>query len=223
MSAFFNEWFNPAEPIGASNILATNGVSSLIDMVAFNVCDPGEGILVPTPTYSMFDHDLRARAGLSIVHVSTPHAEDQFRAGFSGKFVELLKTAYKEAARRGVRVKAILIANPSNPLGRFYSKETLRAIAAFCGEYRLHLIADEIYALSGFESTEQDKLPGFTSVLSLVNEQDRGIQIENIHSLYGASKDWGMGGLRLGFLVTRNSLFWKACRRLAYVFVSVPQ
>jgi aspartate/methionine/tyrosine aminotransferase len=33
--------------------------------------------------------------------------------------------------------------------------------------------------------------------------------------MYGASKDFGGGGLRLGFLITRNALLWKTTRRLA--------
>ena len=214
MADFFNDWFKPAHLIDASNILATNGVSSLIDMVAFNVCDPGDGILLPTPTYSMFELDLCARAGIAILPVPTLRPEDQFRADFSSEFIKLLEAACDDASRRGIRTKAILLANPSNPLGRFYSRKMLEEIAKFCGHRRLHLIADEIYALSGFKSDQPERLPGFTSVLSLADDPENGVFSENIHSLYGLSKDWAMGGLRLGFFVTRNDKLWKACRRL---------
>lgn len=70
--------------------------------------------------------------------------------------------------------------------------------------------------MSVFEPVEDDyKLDDFTSVLSLPRDEKNGIFPENIHSMYGASKDFCMGGLRLGFLVTRNEQFWKTCRRTA--------
>lgn len=40
--------------------------------------------------------------------------------------------------------------NPQNPLGRAYSRETLLAYAKFCEEKDLHLVSDEIYAMSTY-------------------------------------------------------------------------
>lgn len=80
----------------------------------------------------------------------------------------------------------------------------------------MHLVADEIYAMSGFAPAPgESHLDRFTSVLSLEDDPRNHIHINNIHVFYGASKDFGMGGLRLGFLITRNEFFWKACRRVA--------
>lgn len=88
MAQFFNEWFSPCVPVEASNTLATNGVSSLIDMIAFNICDPGQGILMPVPTYSMFQGDLHDRSGVTVVPVRMSHPEDQFRAEFRFQVVK---------------------------------------------------------------------------------------------------------------------------------------
>ncbi|KAH6991341.1 pyridoxal phosphate-dependent transferase [Ilyonectria sp. MPI-CAGE-AT-0026] len=214
MANFFNEWFNPCVPVEASNTMATNGVSSLLDMIAFNICDPGEGILMPVPTYFMFQRDLHDRSGVTVVPVRMSHPEDQFRAEFRFQVVKDLEKTYGDASRKGVKVKAVLLCNPSNPLGRYYSRETLIEIARFCGRHDLHLVADEIYALSGFPSMS-NSLPTFTSVLSIPDDEKNRVVKENIHSLYGVSKDWAMGGLRLGFLVTRNVGLWNACRRVA--------
>jgi aspartate/methionine/tyrosine aminotransferase len=45
---------------------------------------------------------------------------------------------------------------------------------------------------------------GFTSALSISNMDTNGDLSDNIHVTYGAAKDFGMGGMRLGFLATRN-------------------
>jgi aspartate/methionine/tyrosine aminotransferase len=113
-----------------------------------------------------------------------------------------------------VKVKAVLICNPSNPVGRFYSREALVEIARFCGERGLHLVSDEIFAMSCFDSEEEGGLDTFTSVLSIPDDVEKNVKKENIHALYGASKDFGMGGLRLGFLVSRNGVLKETCRKI---------
>ncbi|ETS78696.1 hypothetical protein PFICI_08549 [Pestalotiopsis fici W106-1] len=213
---YVNRKFAPSTLISAEHILPTNGVSSLLDMVAFNVCDQGEGIMFTTPTYSMFGHDLYAKAGTALIPVATDHITDQFSASCAATLLATFERVYRKATSAGTKIKAVLLCNPSNPVGRFYSKETLLAIAGFCGRRKLHLVSDEIYAMSGFASISgQPALDGFTSVLSLKDDPKNFICTENIHALYGSSKDFAMGGLRLGFLITRNTRLWKACRRCA--------
>lgn len=187
----------------------TNGVSSLLDLVIFNICDPGEGVLVLTPNYAMFPHDVCVRTGARLINVNMTDWNHQFHAEFVHDVVEELERTCSESEAGGVRVKALLISNPNNPCGRCYPKATLLELARFCARKGLHFISDEIYAMSIIPSLE-DSLDPFTSVLQIA-ENSR----ENIHCLYGASKDFGAGGLRLGFMVTRNELFWKTCRRLA--------
>lgn len=80
--------------------------------------------------------------------------------------------------------------------------ETLKEFAAFCGENDLHLISDEIYALSVFDNPETPAAVPFRSVLSL--DLDKLIDPRFLHVLYGASKDFCANGLRMGFVCTRN-------------------
>ncbi len=82
------------------------------------------------------------------------------------------------------------------------SAEALRQIASFCGQHKLHLISDEIYANSVFENPKAPDPVPFTSVLSL-DLADR-IDPRLLHVAYGASKDFCSNGLRLGMLHTRN-------------------
>lgn len=69
--------------------------------------------------------------------------------------------------------------------GQCYPRDTLTAMMRFCQKHRIHLISDEIYALSVFDTGNADAIP-FTSVLSI----DTTDVIDNnyLHVLYGMSK-----------------------------------
>ncbi|KAI8214547.1 WD repeat domain-containing protein 83 [Colletotrichum sp. SAR 10_66] len=213
VSSFMNHYFDPARALSTDDIIVTNGVTSLIDMMAFAMCNPGEAIMVITPTYMMFPHDVCARSGVNLINVDLDTIEDQFEAKDSAKVMKALGKAYSAAQKSRVTPKALLLCNPSNPCGRTYPRATLIEIARFCGQRKMHLLSDEIYALSTFTPYDRAATP-FTSVLSIPDDPENGVFTENIHCMYGASKDFGCGGLRLGFLVTRNQLLWRSVRRL---------
>jgi 1-aminocyclopropane-1-carboxylate synthase len=92
-----------------------------------------------------------------------------------------------------------------NIVGRCYPIRTLKSILHFCATHSLHLISDEIYALSTFSAP--DAVP-FTSVLSL--DTSSVIDPDLVHVTYGLSKDFGSAGLKIGALVTRNEDLKKA-------------
>jgi aspartate/methionine/tyrosine aminotransferase len=195
--SYFNRYFAPASPIKEEDLVVTDGTSSLIENVVWNLADSGDGIMYLTPTYSYYPFTFKARANLNTVGVSLG-AEDQFREESAEKVVARFEERYGQATKNGVKVKLVLICNPANPQGRFYSRKTLESIVGFCRRYGLHLVSDEIFAMSCFSA--EDNMDGFTSALSLPDEEHRN----DIHVIYGASKDFGMGGLRLGFLVTKS-------------------
>ena len=84
-----------------------------------------------------------------------------------------------------------------------------------CAKYNLHLISDEIYALSIFNVPGKEQPPPFTSLLSI--DPTELISTNYIHVLYGISKDFGAAGLRLGCLITQNAELTKAARVVGYV------
>lgn len=61
---------------------------------------------------------------------------------------EALEAAYSSALARGSPPKALLLTNPSNPSGEVYSAAQLRLLLRWAVAKDLHVIADEIYALS---------------------------------------------------------------------------
>ncbi|UPK94587.1 hypothetical protein LCI18_005522 [Fusarium solani-melongenae] len=216
MAAFFNRYFNPRVPIMSDDILATNGVTSLIELVAWTICDPGEAILYLTPTFFMLDYDLSSRTDVITLPVTTSGLADPFGATGADELVQVLEMAANAAElSRVVRCRALVICNPSNPQGRCYASETLQKMADWCTIRGMHLVADEIYAMSQVEAYSDGhlQLDRFSSVLSIPGGHG---PLQNVHSLYGMSKDFGMGGLRAGFLVTRNKLLRKAASRVTW-------
>ncbi|KAF4972845.1 hypothetical protein FSARC_671 [Fusarium sarcochroum] len=215
---FFNSFFDPSEPVLARNILAANGVTSLMDMMAWTLCDPGDGVLYPTPNFYMLDYNMTVRAGLRTVPVSTTGLIDPFEhSGLSG-FTEALDIAVRRALKQSINCRMLFICNPANPQGRCYSRQTLEGLAAWCTRRKMHLVVDEIYAMSTFPNGSKDTLQksSFTSVLSIPSQQ-------NVHCLYSMSKDFNMGGLRVGFLITRNASIKAAASGAAwFTWLTVP-
>lgn len=202
------------------------------EILAWGVADAGEGILTSRPVYGRFELDFGNRAEVEVVYADT-NAENCFDEEVVSRFEDALVKS--EAA--GVRIRALLIVNPHNPLGkkgrgnetqtricleyrygrltwnkgRCYPRGTLIALMNFCQSHKIHLISDEIYACSVFDSGES--AAPFTSVLSICN--DGLIDTELLHVTYGLSKDFGCAGLRVGAIITRSKAVEAAVRAVS--------
>ena len=104
---------------------------------------------------------------------------------FSTNCVEKYEQALLSARKEGIKIRALLLCNPHNPLGKCYPVETLKDLFKFCHRYSIHLISDEIYALSVFD-VEGPKRTPFTSVLSI--DPTGLLRTDQIHVQYGMSK-----------------------------------
>ncbi|GAM33884.1 aminotransferase [Talaromyces pinophilus] len=201
MAKLIIKYFHPAIPISPDHVLFTSGITSLNAMYAMCLTDPGDGILLGQPIYGSFNGDLQVPSGCQLIY--TPFHEDD---PFGRNAVEHYEETFLQAREKGVSIKALLICNPHNPLGRCYPRDTLEALMQFCQKYQIHLISDEIYALSVYE---EDPSSGFVSILS-IDPAPLGVDPAIIHVLYGMSKDFAAAGLRLGCLISRNQKFMHA-------------
>lgn len=124
--------------------------------------------------------------------------EEQFSVGC----VPAFERGFEAAKRRGITVKALIICNPHNPLGMFsfsvpkihaispdlgrcYPRDTLIELLRFCSSKGIHLISDEIYALSVYQREDRPH-EEFTSVRS--SDYTGIIDQSQVHVLYGMSK-----------------------------------
>lgn len=200
MAALVNDYFAPLTPISEDNITFAAGVTALNEMIAQVLCNVGDAIMLGRPNYGSFNKDLVLRTGVRLEYVSF-HGADQF----APDVVDVYAKALKQARERGMNVRALLICNPHNPLGRCYPKATLDRLIDFCAFEDMHLISDEIYVLSVFNPAAKS-----TSVLACGKDEPE--HHDRVHVLYGLSKDFAGAGLRLGCLTSRSKAVNDAIR-----------
>ena len=90
-------------------------------------------------------------------------------------------------------IKAHLICNPHNPLGRVYTHEELSRIADLAKKHNVYVLSDEIHAPLTFAEQK------FTPFLS-VSENAREVGI----TITAASKGWNIAGLKCAIVVSEN-------------------
>ncbi|EEU36371.1 uncharacterized protein NECHADRAFT_97406 [Fusarium vanettenii 77-13-4] len=208
IARFVNRNFNPHEPVTKNQLVITSGVGQAVETTGFSICDKGDGILLGRPYYGNFPIDLGCRVEAKIIGVSFKKTDP-----FSLEAIEVYEKALVDAQAQGIRVKALLLCNPHNPLGRCYTREVTEAYMTFCQKYNLHLICDEIYALSVWKNPKFPEAPEFTSVLAI--NPDGIIDRDLIHVVWGMSKDFGSNGIRIGCVISRNEAFIRACEAIS--------
>ncbi|TYI97381.1 hypothetical protein E1A91_D01G140500v1 [Gossypium mustelinum] len=173
-----------------NNLVLAAGATSANETLIFCLFDPGQAILLPTPYYPGFNRDLKWRTG-----------------------VEIVPDAYQSAQTLNLKVKGVLITNPSNPLGTTMTREELNHLITFAIAKNIHIISDEVFAGTLFDS------PGFISIMEAA--MDRRLENENpdlwnrIHIVYSLSKDLGLPGFRVGMIYSNNETVVSAATRMS--------
>ncbi len=120
-------------------LLLTTSTSEAYSSVFRLLSNPGDEILVPKPSYPLFEF-LADLADVKLV--AYPLLYDH---GWQIDFDSL----YKAASERS---RAVIVVHPNNPTGSYVSAAETSALNAFCRDYGLALIVDEVfldYALDG--------------------------------------------------------------------------
>lgn len=197
---FLNKHFKPVCPIKADHIHISNGVTPAIQDLAWAIGNPGDGILLGRPYYVSFLPDVKRRTDVEIVAVSFGDVDPLGTDGLAKYEEEILK-----AEQRGQRIAGLIVAHPHNPLGKCYPRETLIGMMRLCQKYQIHLVSDEIYALSVFDNKVDEGAAAtpFESILSI--DPEGIIDPRLVHVLWGMSKDFGANGLRVGMTISQHS------------------
>ena len=157
-----------------TEILVTNGVTEGAFAVLSAIVNPGDVVLVPTPTFSIYTADV-AIAGGKPVEVDTSATDFRLTP-------EVLKP-YLD--KYGDRVKAIIVVNPSNPTGVALDQDELNAIADLIRGKNIFILADEIYSELWYDGQPASIAKSLRDQTILVN---------------GLSKSYAMTGWRIGYL-----------------------
>ena len=94
---------------------------------------------------------------------------------------------------------------PNNPTGLMYSEDCLKMCLDFAYKNKLHVIGDEVYAISIFPGQKMLSLADVADTWASQGEDAAEKQefVKNYtHILYGMSKDFGLSGFRVGVLYT---------------------
>jgi aspartate/methionine/tyrosine aminotransferase len=171
-AAVASDWTSRGIEVDASRVLLTASTSEAYSYVFKLLCDPGDQVLVPQPSYPLLEHLGR------LDHVELV----PYRLVYDGAWS--IDTDSVEAAI-GPRSRAILLVSPNNPTGNYLKQDELAGLAAL----GVPLVCDEVFA--SYPLCDDPRRA--TSVL----ETDATL----VFALGGLSKLAALPQLKLGWLV----------------------
>lgn len=160
---------NPAQ------LMVTVGAIEGLAAAVMAVIDPGDEVLLPSPTYSTHIRQVIIASGKPVL---VPSIESE---GFA-----LDLDAFRKAVTP--KTKAIIYASPANPTGTVFSEEHLRSLCELALEHNLMVITDEAYEYFVFDGHRH------FSVASIPEMRKNAI------SCYTFTKTYAMTGWRVGYV-----------------------
>jgi aspartate/methionine/tyrosine aminotransferase len=149
------------------------------------LCDPGDAVLIPEPSYPLYDYLVRLEGAVPL----------PYRLTFDGTWnidFASVERALAEAGGRGVRTRAVVVANPNNPTGGFLRRDEATRLAEIAAAGGLAIVADEVFApYAGGPD------PARVAPAALAPE----LAAAPVFSLGGLSKSCGLPHLKLGWIV----------------------
>lgn len=180
------------------NILITTGGSEAITFGLMAAVDEGEEVIIPEPFYANYN-GFAISGGINIKPI-TSRIENGFALPSISEFEKLITP----------KTKAILICNPNNPTGYFYSKEELEQLRDVVLKHDLFLFVDEVYRDFVYDGKKH------TSVLNLPGLEKNVVVIDSV------SKRFSMCGARIGCLISRNKDIIDTVLKFAQARLSPP-
>jgi aspartate/methionine/tyrosine aminotransferase len=192
-------------PVRSDRIALTASTSEAYSLLFKVLCEPGDEVLVPRPSYPLFEHLTRLEGV-----VAKPYDLDVHGAW-------AIDAASVERAR-SPRTRAALVVSPNNPTGSFVKPGDLDVMAGICADIGAAIIADEVFA--DYELAE-----GAAAAAGHVLMREDVLAF----GLGGLSKCVGLPQLKLGWIATTGpeAAVARALDRLelvcdTYLSVSTP-
>jgi alanine-synthesizing transaminase len=164
--------------VDPADLMLTTGTSESYAHVFRLLCDPGDVVLVPTPSYPLFE-PLATAEGVRV---------RSYRLAWDGAWhldLPSVETAFEAAAGRA---RAVVVVQPNHPTGSALDAAEIRALEDRCARHDAAIVSDEVFRdFVGCGRPPVATLLGERSVPTLV--------------LDGLSKSCGMPQLKLGWIV----------------------
>ncbi|GAX77345.1 hypothetical protein CEUSTIGMA_g4791.t1 [Chlamydomonas eustigma] len=211
ISGLMSRTFMKGLEVDPDHLTVLAGAGAILDNLMWCIGAPGEGVLIPRPYYPAFDNDLQIRCGMEPIPFDL--------CGAQGESVShQLDKAAADAASRGSPVKVLLLTNPNNPLSTIYTRDTLLEALRWCLANRVHVVSDEIYAMSvwGEDAPHFESMESIARAEAQLMPDGEALIQDLVHVVFGLSKDFCASGLRFGCLHSRNPSLNKAVFNLSY-------
>jgi aminotransferase len=164
-----------------SEILVTVGAIEGLSAAVMAIIDPGDEVILPSPTYSTHIRQVILASGKPIL---VPLIEKE---GYLWD-IDAVKSSITP------KTKAIMYCSPSNPTGTVFSEEELRKLARIALDRDLIVITDEAYEYFVFDGEKH------FSIGSIPDMKNRVV------STYTFTKTYAMTGWRIGYLHANKEL-----------------
>jgi alanine-synthesizing transaminase len=163
--------------VGPEQIVLTVSSSEAYSLLFRVLCDPGDQVLAPRPSYPLFEHLGRLDAVTVIPYDLEYHGS-----------VWSIDVASVERALSDM-TRALLVVTPNNPTGSYVKSHELDRLAAMCAARDVALIADEVFA-------DYELVPGASRSSGRVLSRQDVLTF----SLGGLSKSIGLPQVKLGWI-----------------------
>lgn len=161
--------------VDPDHVVLTASTSEAYSWLFKLLCTPGDSVLVPSPSYPLFEH-LTALEGV-LAH--------PYNLEYHGRWeVDVATLADAPPSTR-----AVIVVSPNNPTGSYVTRAEVDRLAAVCAERGWALIADEVFADYRLEAETP-----FTDLAA------HGLPCLTF-TLGGFSKSLGLPQLKLGWIV----------------------
>lgn len=169
--------------IDATNdqVIVTVGAIEGLAAAVMAIIDPGDEVILPTPTYSTHIRQVLIASGKPVLVPLIE--EEEFALNING-----LKNAITP------KTKAIMYCSPNNPTGTVFKEEELRQLAQISIKNNLVIITDEAYEYFVYGNNKH------FSIASIPEVQ------KNVISSYTFTKTYAMTGWRVGYLYADEKL-----------------
>ena len=179
-------------PTDMNRVILTDGASKGAQAVLIALMrEKSDGIVIPVPQYPLYSATIELYGGRQIGYLLDERNRWQLNR-------EILVDCMKRARQAGTRPVCIVVINPGNPTGAVLSRDNVAMVIDFAREYRLAIIADEVYQENIYDPRQR-----FHSFAKTMHEMgEAGVPLFSLHSV---SKGYlGECGHRGGYLELRN-------------------
>jgi alanine-synthesizing transaminase len=181
------------DAVSIEDIFLTTSTSEAYSYAFRTLCDPGDEILIPTPSYPLFDF----LAELQDVHlVRYPLLYDH---GWQIDFHSLEQAITP-------RTRGIIVVHPNNPTGHFTKPAEISKLNAICSAHQMAIIADEV-----FLDYSLGKLTGDTGAVGAKNQPASFAANADAltFTMSGLSKISGLPQMKAAWLIVSGPQPWK--------------